>query len=43
LPATIREFLIFICSRRGQEIAALGGNYPIDAGMAQRQLRLINE
>jgi phosphate transport system substrate-binding protein len=37
LAPALREFLRFICSEQGQEIAARDGNFPLNADLASRE------
>jgi len=43
LSPLTREFLRFICSAQGQEITALGGNFPLDADLARRECAMMIE
>jgi phosphate transport system substrate-binding protein len=37
----VREFLRFICSEQGQEIAARDGNFPLNAALASRECAIV--
>jgi phosphate transport system substrate-binding protein len=41
--ALVVEFLKFALSRQGQRVASDGGNYPLSAGVAAAQLRLLGQ
>ena len=37
MTPVVREFLRFICSGQGQEIAARDGNFPLNAELSSRE------